>query len=85
MSRVWDLAKLLLSLLEILIYLGTQFSVIHRGCVDIFWNSQMGSGATSSFSTNEVRPGHPYLSKLSGQTVLPYLFEEVMACAHVSC
>ena len=33
------LQKLQLSFLEILKFLGTQFGVIHRGCVDIFWNS----------------------------------------------
>ena len=33
------LQKLLLSFLEILKLVGTQFIVVHRGCVDIFWNS----------------------------------------------
>ena len=33
------LHKLLLSILEILKFLGTQFSVVHWGGVDIFWNS----------------------------------------------
>ena len=39
------LHKLLLSFLEILKFLGTQFSVVHRGgggaVLDIFWNSPM--------------------------------------------
>ena len=35
------LQKLQLSFLEILKFLGTQFSVVHRGCVDIFWNSPL--------------------------------------------
>ena len=33
------LRKLLLCFLEILKFLGTQFGVVHRVCVDIFWNS----------------------------------------------
>ena len=33
--------KLLLSFLEILKFLSTQFSVVHRGGVDIFWNSPL--------------------------------------------
>ena len=28
----------LLCFLEILKFLGTQFGVVHRGCVDIFWD-----------------------------------------------
>ena len=41
------LQKLLLSFLEILTFLGTQFSVVHKGGgggVDIFWNSPMNLG-----------------------------------------
>ena len=35
------LHKLLLSFLEILKFLGIQFSVVNRGCVGIFWNSPL--------------------------------------------
>ena len=38
-SRLGILQKLQLSFLEILKFLGTQFCVVHKGCVDIFWNS----------------------------------------------
>ena len=37
------LHKLLLLFLEILKFLGTQFSVVHWGGVDIFWNSPLHS------------------------------------------
>ena len=36
------LQKLQLSFLEILKFLGTQFSVVHGGGGDIFWNSPIG-------------------------------------------
>ena len=44
------LQKLQLSFLEILKFLGTQFSVVHRGCVDIFWNSPMDDTAEKAAS-----------------------------------
>ena len=43
-AGVGILQKLLLFFLEMLKLLGTQFNVVHRGCVDIFWNSAMHSG-----------------------------------------
>ena len=39
LARSGILENLLLSFFEILKCLVTQFSVVHRGCVDIFWNS----------------------------------------------
>ena len=49
MSKVGILHKLLLlPFLEILKFLGTQFSVVHRGGVDIFWNSPIGPGKYGS-------------------------------------
>ena len=40
------LQKLLLSFLEILNFLGIQFSVVHGGGGDIFWNSPMEKALT---------------------------------------
>ena len=39
--RFGVLQKLLLSFLAILKVFSTQFSVVHRGVVDIFWNSPL--------------------------------------------
>ena len=46
------LHKLLLSFLDILKFLGTQFSVVHRGCVDTFWNSPLQS---TKLEENEIK------------------------------
>ena len=51
------LHKLLLSFLEILKFLGTQFSVVHRGCVDIFWNSPLSQRSRKLSTTGVTYPG----------------------------
>ena len=50
-SRFWNPAKLQVSFLGILKFLGTQFSVVHGGggAVDIFWNSLMPPWKLTSF------------------------------------
>ena len=63
------LHKLLLSFLEILKFLGTQFSVVHRGCMDIFWNSPLTSVFIHCFTSRSL-----FTSNLGSQDKIPGRF-----------